>query len=154
MPTTRSETRTTSSRTFLALERYLFRKAGASTYYADELVLLAGDSVAFHMGDAGIDLLVLISEGASFDRSSRMSHWVVRKSNEDLSREVSTRGRIGEIVELRPKRYGRSGRIVELEIVGTRGSLDLQGLAVRRALGIRENLFFIDGQRGPRRDGR
>ena len=135
--------------TFLAPERYLFRKAGASTYYADALVLLAGDSVRFHMGDGGIDMLVLVSEGASFDRSSRLSHWVVRKSNEDLSREVNVNRRIGEIVELRPKRYGRSGRIVELEIVGTSGSLALEGLAVRRALGIRENLFFIDTQRGP-----
>ena len=138
--------------TLLAPERYLFRKAGDSTYYAGELVLLAGDSVQFHMGDGGMDMLVLVSEGASFDRSSRLSHWVVRKSNEDLSREVNASrrmGGIGEIVELRPKRYGRSGRIVELEIVGTRGSLDLEGLAVRRALGIRENLFFIDTQRRP-----
>ena len=135
--------------TILATERYLYRKAGASRYYASELRLLAGDSVQFHMGDGGIDMLVLVSEGASFDRSSRLSHWVVRKSNEDLSREVNASRRIGEIVDLRPKRYGRSGRIVELEIVGTRGSLDLEGLAVRRALGIRENLFFVDTQRGP-----
>ena len=135
--------------TLLAPERYLFRKAGASTYYASELVLLAGDSVQFHMGDGGIDMLVLVSEGASFDRSSPLSHWVVRKSNQDLSREVNASRRIGEIVDLRPKRYGRSGRIVELEIVGTRGSLDLKGLAVRRALGIRENLFFVDTQRSP-----
>ena len=135
--------------TILATERYLFRKAGASTYYASELALLAGDRVQFHLGDGGIDMLVLVSEGASFDRSSRLSHWVVRKSNEDLSRDVNARRRIGEIVDLRPKRYGRSGRIVELEIVGTRGSLDLEGLAVRRALGIRENLFFVDTQRSP-----
>ena len=135
--------------TVLATERYLYRKVGASTYYANELALLAGDSVQFRMGDGGIDLLVLVSEGASFDRSSRLSHWVVRKSNEDLSREVNATRQIGAIVDLRPKRYGRSGRIVELEIVGTTGSLDLEGLAVRRALGIRENLFFVDTQRRP-----
>ena len=135
--------------TILATERYLYRKAGASTYYAAELALLGGDRVQFHMGDGGIDMLVLVSEGASFDRSSRLSHWVVRKSHQDLSREVNASRRIGDIVDLRPKRYGRSGRIVELEIVGTRGSLDFEGLAVRRALGIRENLFFVDTQRGP-----
>ena len=56
---------------------------------------------------------------------------------------------MGDVVDLRPKRYGRSGRIVELEIVGTGDSLDLRGLEVRRALGIRENLFFIDRQRAP-----
>ena len=135
--------------TIFATERYLYQKACASTYYADELALLGGDRVQFHMGDGGIDMLVLVSEGASFDRSSRLSHWVVRKSNEDLSREVNASRRIGAIVDLRPKRYGRSGRIVELEIVGTKGSLGFEGLAVRRALGIRENLFFVDTQRDP-----
>lgn len=134
----------------LAPRHYLFRRAGedATTYYARELALLPGDRILFHMGNGGIDVLVLVSEGASFDRSSRVSHWVVRKTNEDLSREVGSRGAMGRIVALRPKRYGRSGRIIELEVVGTSGTLELTGLQVRRALGIRENLFFIDAQRG------
>jgi stage II sporulation protein D len=33
--------------------------------------------------------------------------------------------------------------------VGTEGTVTLTGLAIRRALGIRENLFFLDAQRGP-----
>ena len=60
---------------------------------------------------------------------------------------MNLRHRVGTIQELRPKRYGRSGRIVELEIIGTSGSVVVKGLAVRRTLGIRENLFFLDAQR-------
>jgi stage II sporulation protein D len=56
---------------------------------------------------------------------------------------------IGSVLELRPKRYGPSGRIAELEVVGSAASVTLRGLAIRRALGIRENLFFFDAQRRP-----
>jgi stage II sporulation protein D len=132
----------------LAPGSYLFRRAGESTYHARELSLLPGDDVLFRVGERGLDILVLVSVGASFDRSSRLSHWSVRKSNEDLSRELRSRGAIGDVVALRPKRYGRSGRIIQLDVVGTSGAIELNGLEVRRALGIRENLFFIDEQRG------
>ena len=133
--------------TGLAPLRYLYRRSGETVYYMERVSLLAGDEVLFHLDDSGIDVLVVLSDGASFDRSSRFSHWVVRKTKEDLSRAVNLRHRVGAVRELRPKRYGRSGRIVELEIIGTAGSVVVQGLAVRRTLGIRENLFFLDAQR-------
>ena len=126
--------------------RYLYRQSGETVYYMERASLLAGDQVLFHLDDSGIDILVVLSSGASFDRSSRFSHWVVRKTKEDLSRDVNLRHRVGTVQELRPRRYGRSGRIVELEIIGTSGSVVVEGLAVRRALGIRENLFFLDAQ--------
>jgi stage II sporulation protein D len=56
---------------------------------------------------------------------------------------------VGSVRDLRPKRYGASGRIAELEVVGTLGTTTLKGLAIRRALGIRENLFFFDAQHAP-----
>lgn len=133
--------------TALARQRYLYRQSGETVYYMERVSLLAGDQVLFHLDDSGIDVLVVLSGGASFDRSSRFSHWVVRKTKEDLSRDVNMRHRVGTVQELRPKRYGRSGRIVELEIIGTAGSAVVEGLAVRRTLGIRENLFFLDAQR-------
>ena len=132
---------------FLAPVRYLFRRVADSTFYASELALLPNDRVMFHMGDAGVDVLVLLSEGGSFDRSSRFSHWVVRKSNAELTREVNSREVVGDVLDLKPKRYGRSGRVAELEIVGTHTTRTVRGLAIRRALGIRENLFFLDAQR-------
>jgi stage II sporulation protein D len=135
----------------LAPSRRLFREiAGASTF-ARDLTLLPNDRVRYRSGDQGIDVLVLLEDGGSFDRSSRFSHWVVRKSAEDLSREVNASSpvQVGSVRDLRPKRYGASGRIAELEVVGTLGTTTLKGLAIRRALGIRENLFFFDAQHAP-----
>ncbi len=135
----------------IAPVRYLYRELAGASHYAGRLTLLPNDRVRFRTGDAGIDVLVLLEDGGSFDRSSRFSHWVVRKSAEELSREVagSLQVSVGSVLELRPKRYGPSGRIAELEVVGSEGITTLKGLAIRRALGIRENLFFFDVQHAP-----
>jgi stage II sporulation protein D len=135
----------------LAPSRHLFREIAGASHFAADLTLLPNDRVRYRAGDRGIDVLVLLEDGGSFDRSSRFSHWVVRKSGEDLSREVnaSIPAPVGTVRELRPKRYGASGRVAELEVVGSEGSTTLRGLAIRRALGIRENLFFFDAQYAP-----
>jgi stage II sporulation protein D len=130
----------------LAPDRYLFRRVEESTYYSATLSILPDDRVLFHLGEEGIDLLVLRSRGASFDRSSRFSRWVVRKTSEELTAEVNAEAGVGTVTDLRPARYGRSGRVAELEVVGTEGSVTLKGLSIRRRLGIRENLFFLDRQ--------
>lgn len=130
----------------LAPHRYLFRRVGESTYYSPSLSVLPDDRVSFHLGEDGIDLLVLHSRGASFDRSSRFSRWVVRKTSEELTAGVNAEVQIGTVTDLRPVRYGRSGRVAELEVVGTDGTVTLKGLSIRRRLGIHENLFFVDRQ--------
>ncbi len=137
--------------TRLAPSRLVFREILGATHFASELTLLPNDRVRYRMGDEGIDVLVLLEDGASFDRSSRFSHWVVRKSGGELSEQVNASSPVslGSIRELRPKRYGASGRIAELEVIGSEGSTTLKGLAIRRALGIRENLFFFDAQHAP-----
>ncbi|HSF15354.1 MAG TPA: SpoIID/LytB domain-containing protein [Vicinamibacteria bacterium] len=130
-------------------ETYLYHRVGEAIFYEPSVVLLPNDPVWFHQGTGGIDVLVVGSDGASFDRSSRFSHWVVRKSTEELTRDVNARHRVGEVIELKPLRYGLSGRIAELEIVGRVASATVKGLAIRRALGLRENLFFFDSQLSP-----
>jgi stage II sporulation protein D len=92
---------------------------------------------------------VLQSRGGSYDRSSRFSRWVERKTSEELTAGINQEASVGSVTELRPIRYGRSGRLAELEVVGARGSVVLTGLAIRRSLGIRENFFFIDRQLAP-----
>ncbi len=133
---------------FLSPSLAIYSSAPGATYYQPKLVLLANDEVRFHQDDEGIDILVLVTPGATFDRESRFSHWTVRTSNEDLSRRIDAAHSVGTIVDLRPLRFGRSGRVAEIEIVGTERSVELKGLAIRRALGTRETLFFIDAQRG------
>jgi stage II sporulation protein D len=130
----------------LAARRFLFRSAGEWTYFSPALSLLPDDQLQFHEGPEGIDLLVLLSRGGSYDRSSRFSRWVERKTNEEVTAGINEERAVGSVTELRPVRYGRSGRFAELEVVGTRGSVVLTGLDIRRSLGIRENLFFVDRQ--------
>jgi stage II sporulation protein D len=100
----------------------------------------------YHKGVQGIDLIILLSYRMSFDRSSRYFRWTIRKTADELTRAVNGREALGRVVELRPMRYGKSGRVVELTIVGTDASKTLNGLAIRRWLGVRENLFYIDRQ--------
>ena len=133
----------------LAPRHYLFRRVGDWTYFSPHLSVMPDDRVQFHDGDEGIDLLVLLSRGGSFDRSSRFSRWVVRKTSAELTESVNARASVGRVTDLRPLRYGRSGRVAELEVMGTEGSTVLTGLGIRRGLGIRENLFFVDRQLGP-----
>jgi len=131
----------------LAPRRYLFRRTGAFSYFAPTLPLAPGDRVAFHRGAEGVDFLELQSAAASFDRSSSFSQWVVRKTQSQLTSEVNGREpQVGTVLELQPRRYGRSGRVAELEIIGSGRSLTLRGLSIRTRLGLRENLFFIDRQ--------
>ena len=93
---------------------------------------------------------VLIQEdlGEALDRFSRLGSWLVPKNNRDLSASISRTHPVGEIVALEPLETGLSGRVVRLRVVGTRDTLELRGLRIRRALGISENLFFAE----PRRD--
>ena len=125
----------------------MYSSTSQTVYYQPQLLLMANDEVRFHIGDEGIDILVLATMGGTFDRKSRFSHWTVRISNEDLSRRIGATHPVGTVIDLRPLRFGRSGRIAAIEIVGAKRSVELKGLAIRRALGTRETLFFIDAQR-------
>jgi stage II sporulation protein D len=126
----------------------LYREILGAAHFAGRLTLLPNDRVRYRAGELGIDVLVLLEDGGSFDRSSRFSHWMVRKSAAELDREVGTSvgSDLGKVLELRPTRYGVSGRIAELQIVGEAATRTVRGLAIRRALGLRENLFFFDRQ--------
>jgi stage II sporulation protein D len=135
----------------LAPVRYLYRGLAGASHYAARLMLLPNDRIRYRTDGTGVDILVLLEDGGSFDRSSRFSHWVVRRSRDELTRDVnaSLQVPVGSVLELLPKRYGASGRVAELEVVGSDGRATLTGLAIRRALGIRENLFFFDRQSAP-----
>jgi stage II sporulation protein D len=130
----------------LADRRYLFRRVEDNTFLAPSLSMVPGDRFLYHKGHQGIDLVILQSNRAGFDSSSRFFRWTVRKTADELSRAVNGREALGSVVELRPQRYGKSGRVVEITIVGTDASRTLRGLAIRRWLGIRENLFYVDRQ--------
>ena len=67
-----------------------------------------------------------------------------------MAKAIARYGSVGQVRDIVPKRLGVSGRVVELEVVGAEGQLDLKGLRVRWGLGLRENLFVINRETGPR----
>jgi stage II sporulation protein D len=88
--------------------------------------------------------------GAAADRGSRYYNWEVRLAPDDVSRSLARYGSVGRVLDLVPKRLGVSGRVVELGVVGSEGQLDLKGLQVRWGLGLRENLFVVNREKGSR----
>jgi stage II sporulation protein D len=56
---------------------------------------------------------------------------------------------VGRLEDLRVLRRGRSGRAVELEVVGSAGKTVVRGFDIRRLLGLRETLTVIEVQRDP-----
>ena len=70
----------------------------------------------------------------------------------EVAGAIARYGSVGAVRDIVPKRLGVSGRVVELEVVGALGQLDLKGLQVRWGLGLRENLFVINRETGPRGD--
>jgi stage II sporulation protein D len=68
---------------------------------------------------------------------------------DEVARAIARYGAVGTVRDVKPLRLGVSGRVVEAALVGSEGELTLKGLQVRWGLGLRENLFVIDRERGP-----
>lgn len=128
----------------------LFRALDDRASAASEVTLAAGDRVRFVLRSGRIGFLEAeqTRRGAASDRGSRYYHWEVRATPADLARTLARYGRVGRVRDLEPLRLGVSGRVVELKVLGTEADLLLRGLEVRRGLGLRENLFVIDRERG------
>jgi len=73
--------------------------------------------------------------GASSDRFSPVATWdfVITRANAGEKLRALA-GNIGEIQDLRPSRVGSSGRAIQMQIVGSRGSKLVNGYSFRNAL--------------------
>jgi len=134
----------------LAPEPRLFTLAGARTFAVGALQLWPGDKVRYHRDASGrVDFLELRPpvKGLSDDRSAAVYVWEVRKTAAELSEAVAKRVSVGTLQDLRVVRRGVSGRIVELEVVGSAGSTVVKGFDVRNLLDLRESLTVIEIQR-------
>jgi len=130
----------------------LFRDQDGAHEGASELALSVGDRVVYVERDGRIVYLEAeeARPGAAADYASRHYRWEARLTPSDIARSLARYGTVGRVRDIVPKRLGVSGRVVELDVVGSAGDLDLRGLQVRWGLGLRENLFVIDRERGPR----
>src|SRR5262249_48353882 len=79
--------------------------------------------------------------------SAAVYSWEVRKTGAELQEAVDKRVSVGELRDLRVVRRGASGRIVELEVVGSAGGTVVKGVGVRNLLDLRESLTVVALQR-------
>lgn len=127
----------------------LFRALNGSRLAASELTLATGDQIRFVARDGRVTYLEADQSllGASADRTSKVYKWEVRMTPAELGTAVSRYGEVGLVRDVTPRRFGVSGRVIELAVTGTAGDLLLRGLRVRWGLGLRENLFVVDRER-------
>src|SRR5206468_2767055 len=96
--------------------------------------------------DGKVDYLKVIANqrGVSDDRYSTAYRWEQRYTRSELENLISQRLNVGRLTDIAPTRRGVSGRVVELQITGSKGTFFIRGFRIRTALGIRENLFTVD----------
>jgi len=134
----------------LASSPTLLGWSGGHPVPVDQLELWPGDRIRYRTDARGaIDFLELRPpvKGTSDDRSGRLYKWQVRKTRRQLERTINRRLSIGTLKDLKVIKRGVSGRVVELELVGSSGSSRAIGFDVRRVLDLREILTVIEIQR-------
>ncbi len=92
------------------------------------------------------------TEAASGRTLHTTAEWRVRMRPRDVARAVSRYGSVGKVLDLVPTRVGVSGRVVELRVAGTEGTLELRGQRVQLGLGLRESLFVLHKETSPAGD--
>ncbi len=124
----------------------LFRDLSGTPVAASELALTQGDKVRYILADGRLAFLVAEQSrmGPSADRSSRLYRWEERLTPAQIAKSMERYGNPGRVLDLKARRTGVSGRVIELAVQGTEREIVLKGLEVRFALGVRENLFVID----------
>lgn len=138
-----------ANRTLLvAADVFLIRAFGESAFQTSEVAIVGGESVVFHTNARGeVDYLEVrpAPSGAASDRFSPFANWSVALTPEAVrSRLGRGAAGAGALVDLRVRRRGESGRVLELEIIGSQAIVTLRGGKIRSALGLREQLFVID----------
>ncbi len=138
---------------FLVPDLRLFKLADGRSTAADSLRIIGNEKLRFHVSpDGKIDFMEveLNPTGASSDRFSPVASWqgtISRSAAAEKLRPLT--GDIGEIMDLRPSRLGASGRAIQLEVVGSRRSVLVNGYKARNALGLRDTLFTIQRVHDP-----
>jgi stage II sporulation protein D len=113
-----------------------------------ELNFVGGEAVVYHSNASGeIDYLEArpSSSGAATDHFSPFANWTETLTPDGVMSRVSRSAQgVGQLLDLRVRRRGVSGRVLDLELVGVEGTAHLRGGRIRSALGLREQLFVVD----------
>jgi len=131
----------------------LFRLDLGRTTPIGSLRIIGNEKIAFHVDPSGmIDFLEmeLNPTGASSDRYSPAATWDVTFTRSDLREKLrSLTKSTGEFVDLKPSRIGKSGRVIQVQVIGNRGSAVINGYTVRGALGLKDTLYTITRELNP-----
>jgi stage II sporulation protein D len=137
----------------VAREVRLFQRGGERSTPTDSLLLIGSEKLSFRVNKEGqIDFLEagLNPAGAASDRFSPVATWRTDLSRSQVFEKLRPLAPgVGELRDLEPARLGNSGRVVQLRVIGSRGSAVLNGYRVRNVLGLRDTLYTIKRARGP-----
>jgi stage II sporulation protein D len=132
---------------------HLFRLDLGRTTPVSSLKILGNEKLSFHIGSSGtIDFLEieLSPNGASSDRYSPASSWDATLTRAVVAEKLrSLAGNIGQFQDLKPARVGNSGRMTQIQVIGSRKSVVVSGYKIRGALGLKDTLFTITREADP-----
>ena len=132
----------------------LFRRSAGESYATASLVLVGGEPLTYHVDSAGrVDFLEagFSPRGAAVTGVAGHAPWRERIGAGELSARLArARVDVGELKSLTPTVYGESGRVLEMEVKGTRGDATLRGYQVRSVLGLKESLITVEEERDDR----
>ncbi len=132
---------------------YLFRLDPGGYTPVSNLRIIGNEKLHFHVNARGtIDFLEteLNPTGASSDRYSPVATWDTTLARPVLVEKLrSLAGNIGEIKDLKPYKTGNSPRAVQIQIIGTRSSIVLNGYKVRNALNLKDTWFSLSREYNP-----
>jgi stage II sporulation protein D len=131
-----------------APDAFLFSAFGEGLFPVREINFVGGEAVVYHTNARGeIDYIEtrLSSNGAATDHYSPFANWTETLTpGEVLSRLGRNAAGVGALVDLRVRQRGVSGRVLDLEVIGTNGTAHVRSGRIRSALSLREQLFVID----------
>ncbi|OGF64054.1 MAG: hypothetical protein A2Y62_15440 [Candidatus Fischerbacteria bacterium RBG_13_37_8] len=135
-----------SNRYEISKEAMFARSYSGDIAITPDLKLGVGDVVNFWAEKNTIHYIEAnwSTQGASSDRSSKYAFWTQFIESEKIAEKVKSIKDIGMPQELKPVKYGVSGRVIELLIKGEKGEVTIKGLNIRMVLGLKENWFTID----------
>jgi stage II sporulation protein D len=125
----------------------LFKLDSGRITPVSSLKIIGNEKISFHVSASGsIDFLEieLSPTGAASDRYSPVASWDTTLTRASIAEKLrSLVDNIGQFQDLKPARIGNSGRVTQIQVIGSRRSVVLNGYKVRGALGLRDTLFTI-----------
>ena len=131
---------------------YLLRSLEEGTFPARSLLLLGGEKIRWIEADGQVRLLEVMYPPNTnvLDRNSRFNRWNVRVAREEMEKNIlKSYPQVGTLSDLKVLQRGKSNRVVELQIIGEKGTVTVRGLRVRCALDLKDTLFSIDREYDP-----